>query len=63
MQEIHQAGDFLIEGLGEGTVGDGKMRTLVSAESDLQVKLSDQENKLPPWKTQFWKTSNSGAKA
>lgn len=44
---------LLREELGEGTVRDGKMKTLISAESDLQIKLSDHENKLSPWKTQL----------
>lgn len=62
MHEIHPAGGLLSEGLGEGTVGDGKMKTVLSAESDLQIRLSDPENKLSPWKHSSRENSSSETK-
>lgn len=47
LNETHKPGEFVSEGMGEGTEGDGKMKTLTSAKSDmywhLQIKLSNHE--------------------
>lgn len=47
LNETHKPGEFVSEGMGEGTEGDRKMKTLTSAKSDmywhLQIKLSNHE--------------------
>lgn len=56
LHETHQPGDFVSEGLSEGTAGDVKMKTFPSTKTDvnwcLKIKLFEREllsleNKTP----------------